>query len=73
VEFDPVSKPAHYCSNPSGIEAIEVTEYMSFCKGNAIKYLWRSGHKEDEIQDLRKAVWYIEREIKRLGGKDGLQ
>jgi len=42
---------------------------MNFCKGNAIKYIWRAGEKDDEIQDLKKARWYIDREIQRLGGE----
>jgi hypothetical protein len=40
-------------------------EHMTFCLGNALKYVWRAGLKGDEIEDLRKAVWYIEREIAR--------
>lgn len=62
---DAVSHPAHYTSHPSGIEAIQVTEWMNFCLGNAVKYIWRAGLKGDSIEDLRKAVWYIEREISR--------
>lgn len=74
MQHDPVRKPNHYCSHPSGIECIEVTEHMNFCIGNAIKYLWRAGLKQEEgleqqiktIQDLSKAIWYIEREIERI-------
>lgn len=71
---DPVNKPSHYTSHPSGIECIQITEHMGFNLGNAIKYVWRSGLKsadqgatldEKELEDLRKAVWYIEREIAR--------
>lgn len=58
--------PNHYRSHPSGIEAIQVTEHMNFCIGNAMKYLWRAGLKGDAVEDLRKARWYIEREIERL-------
>jgi len=39
---DPVNHPRHYTSHPSGIECITITEHMSFCLGNAVKYLWRS-------------------------------
>jgi hypothetical protein len=39
---------------------------MNFCCGNAIKYLWRAGEKGDAIEDLRKALWYVDREIERL-------
>ena len=63
---DQVNHPQHYTSHRSGIEAIEVTEHMTFCIGNAVKYLWRAGLKGDAVEDLEKARWYIEREIKRL-------
>lgn len=62
---DPVNSPAHYTAHPSGIECIEVAEHMGFCLGNAMKYLWRADHKGAPVEDLRKAVWYIEREIQR--------
>lgn len=66
-----VHHPTHYNSNPSGIECIKVIEHYNFCVGNAIKYLWRNGlknspsqsTKNSQIQDLKKAIWYIEREI----------
>lgn len=57
--------PEHYRKHPSGVEAIEITEHLNFCLGNAMKYLWRAGLKGDAIEDLRKASWYIEREIQR--------
>lgn len=63
---DPVSHPAHYTGHPSGVECIQVTEHMNFCRGNAMKYLWRAGDKGSEIEDLRKARWYLDREIARL-------
>jgi hypothetical protein len=67
---DPVNHPAHYTDHPSGVECIQITEHMNFCLGNAVKYIWRAGLKsEDPIEDLRKARWYIEREINRLGGQ----
>ena len=63
---DPVNHPSHYTEHPSGIECIEVTEHMGFCIGNAIKYLWRADLKHDDaIEDLKKAAWYINREIER--------
>ena len=64
--MDPVNHPQHYTDHPSGIECIRITEHLNFCLGNAMKYLWRAGRKGDPVQDLRKAVWYIEREINRL-------
>lgn len=63
---DPINNPAHYNSSPSGIEAIQFTEHMGFNLGNAAKYLYRSGKKDDAVQDLRKAVWYTLREIRRI-------
>lgn len=65
---DNVNHPKHYTSHPSGIEVIQITEHMNFCRGNACKYLLRAGlkHKDTEIEDLRKAIWYINREIQRL-------
>lgn len=64
-DFDPVTRPVHYNSHPSGVECITITEHMTFCIGNAIKYLWRAGHKNG-LEDLRKARWYVDREIARL-------
>lgn len=55
--------PAHYKSSPSGVEAIDVIEHMPFNVGTAVKYLWRLGLKDDPIQELKKARWYIDREI----------
>jgi hypothetical protein len=64
---DRVNHPPHYNAHPSGVECITVTEHMSFNVGNAVKYLWRAGLKSpDEIEDLRKAAWYVDREIKRI-------
>jgi hypothetical protein len=69
-EHDAVNHPRHYTSDPSGVECIQITRHRNFNIGNAIKYLWRAGLKEDaKIQDLRKAIWYIEDEIKRLEGQ----
>lgn len=65
-KFDSVEKPLHYNSHPSGIECIQITEHMNFCLGNAMKYLWRAGLKNDEVEDLKKARWYLDREILRI-------
>ena len=66
---DPVNHPEHYTSHPSGVECIKITEHMGFCLGNAVKYIWRAGMKGDAIEDLQKARFYIDREIKRLEGQ----
>ena len=64
--MDMVNHPKHYTSHPSGVEVIQITEHMNFCLGNAIKYILRSELKGKQIEDLKKAIWYIEREIQRL-------
>ena len=74
---DQVNHPKHYTSDPSGIECIDVTRHRNFNIGNAIKYLWRAGLKEDkdrklidkQVEDLNKAIWYLVDEIHRLGGR----
>lgn len=63
---DPVNHPKHYCSHPSGVECIEITRHMLFNRGNAIKYIWRAGEKSSEIEDLKKAIFYLTDEIARL-------
>lgn len=62
---DPVNHPPHYTEHPSGVECIQITEHMNFCLGNAVKYIWRAGRKDDGLQDLEKAVWYLNRELER--------
>ena len=62
---DLINHPSHYTSHPSGIECIQITEHMGFNLGNAIKYLWRADLKGEAIEDLRKAAWYVNREIQR--------
>ena len=71
---DPVNHPRHYTSHPARcecgrqIECIQITEHMNFNTGCATKYLWRCDLKHDAVEDLRKARFYIDREIKRRGG-----
>lgn len=68
------TNPKYYKSHPSGIECIEITRHYCFDIGNAIKYLWRAGlkteqglsSKQKEIEDLNKAIWYIQDRIKQL-------
>ena len=74
IKTDNVNHPSHYTSHPSGIECITITRHYCFAIGSAIKYLWRAGlkkeqgleDKEKEIEDLRKAIWYINDRIKQL-------
>ena len=67
---DKINHPPHYTSHPSGVECIQVTEHMGFNLGNAIKYIWRADLKEHAIEDLRKAMWYIHREINKRTQED---
>ena len=67
---DHIDHPAHYTSHPSGVECITITEHFSFNVGNAIKYLWRCDEKGDPNDNLRKAAWYIERELARRSLSD---
>ena len=75
---DRVNRPKHYrslgarcarCGAP--IECIQVAERFNFNRGNVIKYIWRVGLKGNAIEDLKKARWYIDREIMRLLSRKG--
>lgn len=70
IKTDAVSRPKHYTQHPSGVECITITEHFNFCIGNAIKYLWRAGLKGDAIEDLKKARWYIDRELNNMLAKN---
>lgn len=69
---DPVNHPAHYNNGPPCpgcgriIECIDVIEARPCLRANAIKYLWRADDKDKTIEDLKKATWYIQREINNL-------
>jgi hypothetical protein len=69
---NPINHPKHYTSHPArcecgkGVECITITEHMNFNTGNAVKYLWRAGQKGDALTDLKKAAWYVNREIERI-------
>lgn len=65
-KFDPISSPAHYCFGT--IQPIEVIEDwgLNFRLANVIKYVGRSGKKGTPLEDLQKAMWYLEREINTL-------
>ena len=62
---DPINHPPHYTHGD--IEPIDAIEAwgLGFCLGNVVKYVARAGHKGDRLEDLKKARWYLEREIKR--------
>ena len=63
-----VDHPSHYNKHPSDIECIDVIEHFNFSIGSALKYIWRAGLKPgaDHIEDLEKAIWYLNREIQRI-------
>jgi hypothetical protein len=66
-EREAVNHPAHYNQVP-GVECIDVIEALglTFCVGNVMKYIWRCPDKGNELEDLKKGRWYLDREIKRL-------
>ena len=76
VPYDKVNHPSHYTwlKDLCGIEVIDITRHMDFNLGNSIKYILRSGHKKEEgytdkqktIEDLKKAIWYLNDEINML-------
>jgi hypothetical protein len=68
---DNVNHPKHYIGHPSGVVCIQITEHMNFCLGNAVKYIWRADLKNDAVEDLEKAKWYIEREILKRKSENG--
>jgi hypothetical protein len=56
---DQVNHPTHYTSHKSGVEAIRITRHMGFSLGNAFKYIFRRGKKDEEPRDIAKAIWYV--------------
>jgi hypothetical protein len=62
-----VDHPAHYGGAENPYEAIKVIEAwgLGFCLGNTVKYIARCGKKDAPLQELRKAAWYLNREIER--------
>lgn len=64
-KHDPVNHPRHYTSHPSGIEVIEITRHMNFNLGNVVKYVLRCDHKGNDLEDLKKAAFYLGDEILR--------
>lgn len=67
-----VNHPAHYGGADNPYEAIKVIEAwgLGFCLGNTIKYIARAGKKDSTVQDLKKARWYLDREITKLEKAD---
>ena len=63
-----INHPEHYGGQHNVYETINVIDAwdLGFCLGNAIKYISRAGKKNDKVEDLKKAVWYLEHEIKKI-------
>lgn len=70
-DSDPVNHPDHYGGKDNPYEAIKVIEawQLNFCLGNTVKYISRAGKKLNAIEDLKKARWYLDREIQNLEKK----
>jgi hypothetical protein len=66
ADYEHVKHPKHYNNHPSGVEAIDLCEVLSFNVGSAFKYVFRRDDKVNLIQDLQKARWYLVREIELL-------
>lgn len=71
---DEINKAPHYNNHPSGVECIQIIEHFSFNLGNAMKYCWRHGLKPNNcaVKDLKKARYYIDREIERIENNETL-
>lgn len=65
TQADPVNHPPHYTSHASGVECIDITRHMNFNLGNAVKYIWRADLKGKDVEDLQKAVFYLNDEIRK--------
>lgn len=67
-EADMVNHPPHYQGKVECIDAIESAlgedAFYAYCRGTALKYIWRTGKKWDAKEDIRKAIWYLERIVK---------
>ncbi len=68
-DSDSVNHPSHYNNHPSGVECVVVSEHYMGNVSKAIDYIWRHEHKGNPVQDLEKAVWFLNREIRRLKEK----
>ena len=76
IKKDNVNHPSHYSwlKDKCGIEVIDITRHLDFDLGNAVKYILRAGKKQDAslngiektVEDLKKAIWYINDKIKQL-------
>lgn len=65
---NPITQPSHYTGFTNGTQPIDIAEHLNFNRGNVIKYVARAGekHSDTELEDLKKAHFYLQREINRL-------
>lgn len=67
-----INHPSHYNSHPSKIECIEMIRRFDFNLGSSFKYLYRRDEKENLIQDIKKALWYVQDELKIRNAQKGV-
>ncbi len=70
LDMSEIDHPEHNTNHPSSVECIELAEQMNFCLGNALMHLHKVDLKCDELENLNKALWYVEREIQRIESSD---
>ena len=68
---DAVNHPPHYTRGKIEVADFIADQQLNFDKGNAVKYICRAGFKNNEIEDLEKAIWYLNHELKMLKGCGG--
>ena len=68
---DAVNHPSHYTRGKIEVADFIADQRLNFDRGNAVKYICRAGFKNNEIEDLEKAIWYLNHELKMLKGCDG--
>lgn len=73
MQNDPVNHPSHYTSGKIEVMDFIADQNLNFGRGNVVKYTARAGKKDPakELEDLRKAAWYLNYEIKKLEGNEG--
>jgi hypothetical protein len=62
---DPVNHPSHYTAGKIEVCDFILDQQLNFCLGNVVKYVSRADHKGKPLEDLKKAAWYLNREIQR--------
>lgn len=68
ITQDVINHPAHYTKYP--VEVIQLTEHLDFLTGNIVKYVVRAPHKGSQVEDLKKARWYLDRLIANVSSSE---